>query len=184
MFPLALLPLIGAGAGALTNLNNPDQMWKNMGIGAGIGGLGAGAGMLAGGSLLGGGAAPIALQGTSAPAYSLTGAASYGSAPSFAGVGNIAANPALMPASYAPTTLTSASGGTVAGGAGGGMNTQALLRAMMFAKNAMGDQQQQPQQMPVPPMQQMPRPAFMRGQRMMSQEMPIFPVSAALLGGY
>ena len=45
---LALLVMLaGAGTGALTNLHNPEQMWKNAGIGALAGGTLGTAGTMA-----------------------------------------------------------------------------------------------------------------------------------------
>ena len=139
MFPLMLLPLLGAAGGALTNLNNPDQMWKNMGIGAGIGGLGAGAGALAGGSLLGG-----------------SGAASM--APLQSGVPMM--NPGLLSTAPLQSGVAMSNPGVMsmaAPAAGQGLTMEAMLKAMQFANQAMGHKPQQQQQSPM--VAQQPRQA-------------------------
>ncbi len=164
---LALIAaLAGGGIGALTNLNDPHQMWKNAGIGASIGGLaGTGVGMAAP-SLLGTAPQAIQLGASTVPGYSLSGASQMPSmSASFAGLPSIAGDTALMGVN---PLMASASGGTIASAASGGIPVESLMKIMQFGSNPTGQSQQQPQ----PAMQPQPgqRPNVQLLQRILEEE--------------
>ncbi len=164
LIPL-ILAAIGAGTGALTNLHNPKQMWKNAGIGAGIGGTLGVVGPSVAPSLLGSTPQAIGLGASTAPGYSLSGAASMpGMTPQFTGMSSLMGNSAMMGVN---PLMASASGGTVAQ-AGGGIPVESLMKIMQFGQNPTG----QPQQQPQPAMQPQPgqRPNVQLLQRILEEE--------------
>ena len=121
MLPLlALLPMLGAGIGAATQLNHPDRMLKNMGIGAGIG-LGAGAGATALPALFGGaGAGGAGAIGTMASGAPMT-AGLAGNAGALTAAGIPGAEVIGTMASGAPMTTMGATSALPVG-AGGGLS--------------------------------------------------------------
>ncbi len=117
-----LLPLIGAAGGALTNLNNPKQTWKNTLIGAG---LGAGANLIPGATE--GVAGLFGLGGTKAGA----GAGIALSKPAVATTTGQAINPAQFGLLTPEMTAGTFMGGVPMGGTSYGATTLGTTKSLL-----------------------------------------------------